>query len=132
MIVVDSSVALKWFREEPGSDLARGLIYEKPSAMAAPDLLLYEFCNVLALSQLSLNEIFEALERLYQLNLQFFIQPAAGFRRAIGLSRQFGISVYDASFVALAESLNIDLVTADQKLARKVNSLPFVYELGGY
>jgi predicted nucleic acid-binding protein len=34
---------------------------------------------------------------------------------------QFGLSAYDASYVALAEALNCVLVTADQRLVRRIH-----------
>lgn len=44
MIVVDASVALKWFLIEPGAEEARRLV-ETEIMLLAPDLLVAEVCN---------------------------------------------------------------------------------------
>ena len=43
----------------------------------------------------------------------------------VTLVRKYHISFYDAAYVALAKSLQCDLITADKKLVKAVN-LPFV------
>lgn len=128
MVIVDTSVALKWFLPEEGSEAARDLVQRE--SVGSPDLLFYEFSNVLSCQRgLSLEEVQRLLDLLYQLDLQVFLLPQKGFRRAVEISRKFGLSVYDASFVALAESMEIDFITADRKLARRVRPLSFVREL---
>lgn len=44
MPVVDASVALKWFVEEEGSDLAAELLMTR-ALLTAPDLIVAEVCN---------------------------------------------------------------------------------------
>ena len=43
MKVVDASVALKWFKQEGGSDEARTLLLREP--LIAPELILAEVLN---------------------------------------------------------------------------------------
>ena len=43
-LVIDASVALKWFVEEQGSDKARGLL-SREERLIAPELLLAEVFN---------------------------------------------------------------------------------------
>ena len=43
-VVVDAGVAIKWFIDEPGSDVARALWRDEPDLLA-PDLLVPEVCN---------------------------------------------------------------------------------------
>ena len=48
MIVVDASVAVKWFLDERGSAEAKGLrrqFQRGDTELAAPDLLIYEVAN---------------------------------------------------------------------------------------
>ncbi|MFH0341407.1 MAG: type II toxin-antitoxin system VapC family toxin [Chromatiales bacterium] len=45
MIVVDASVACKWYLDEPDCDAARALVTAK-TELIAPDLILAEFANV--------------------------------------------------------------------------------------
>lgn len=129
MVVVDTSVALKWFFPEEGSDQAKDLLLS--GEIAAPDLLLYEFTNILACRRQQTNrDIARCLDTLYGFDIQFFFLPHSRFQRVLHLARQFDLSGYDASFVALAESIKTDLITADRKLAQKVKSLSFVHLLG--
>jgi len=131
MVVVDTSVALKWFFPEEGTDRAKALLGSVE--MAAPDLLIYEFSNVLACRrQQTGRDIARCLETLYRFDIQFFFLPQNRFQRVLQLARQFDLSGYDASFVALAEALNVDLVTADAKLVQKTKSLSFVKLLSAF
>ena len=43
---------------------------------------------------------------------------------AFNVARQYGVTFYDASFLALARLLGCSLVTADAKLHRKARSFP--------
>ena len=43
-LIVDASVAIKWFIDEPGSDAARRLWQDEPELLA-PDLIVPEVCN---------------------------------------------------------------------------------------
>jgi predicted nucleic acid-binding protein len=43
-LIVDASVAIKWFIDEPGSDVARRLWRDEPKLLA-PDLIVPEVCN---------------------------------------------------------------------------------------
>ena len=43
-LIVDASVAIKWFIDEPGSEVARRLWRDEPDLLA-PDLLVPEVCN---------------------------------------------------------------------------------------
>jgi predicted nucleic acid-binding protein len=49
-IIIDASVAIKCFIDEPGSDAARALLYDVPEeeTVAAPALMFLEFHSVLA------------------------------------------------------------------------------------
>jgi predicted nucleic acid-binding protein len=43
-LIVDASVAIKWFIDEPGSDVARRLWRDEPDLLA-PDLIVAQVCN---------------------------------------------------------------------------------------
>lgn len=129
MVVVDTSVAIKWFFDEADSPQARSLL--KNEAIGAPDLLSYEFANYLAMKNFVTSEdARHFVDQLYALPVQMFILPQKGLRRAVELAKRFRLTAYDASFVALAETLKVDLVTADAKLVQKAKQLSFVKLLG--
>lgn len=125
MVIVDTSVAIKWYFNEEGSPEARSLLDKHD--VGAPDLLYYEFANFLSNKNfITAEEARGFLSQLYALPLQVFLLPQKGFHRAIELAKRFGLSLYDAAFVSLAETLHGDLITADRKLAQKVKALSFV------
>lgn len=130
MVVIDTSVVFKWFagtekkREEAKLFLKNHL--NKTEPIIVPDLLLYEIANAWATkTALSSEEVSKNLTFLkkYALN----IVPASFnlVMKASKLSKIYNISVYDAIFIALAEEKGVKVVTADEKLVRKV-PLPFI------
>lgn len=122
-VVVDASVVVKWFVEEEGSRearLLRGAYANGLIDVAAPSLLLYEVLNALkcsgAFGEEELKEVAKTIEdfqiTLYNLQGEF----AA---KSVELAMRKGLTIYDASYVALAQTLNTELYTADEKLIRK-------------
>jgi predicted nucleic acid-binding protein len=137
-LVVDASVALKWFlADEPDADRALAIVREEP-VLAAPDLLVVEVCNAgwrLArlnrISQAQLDDIASALPR--------FFDPLVGVvalaPRAVSIAGQLDHPVYDCVYLALAELEEAVLVTADTRLLGKVRSTEWearVVDLGQY
>jgi len=125
MIVADASVVLKWvLPAEPGAEAALAVRSRHLSGVdriAAPVLLFYEVANVLALTpRLTEGEALEACDSLRLSGLAVYAPGAREMHRAVELARQARLSAYDAAYVALAEALGCSFVTADRKLARKL------------
>jgi predicted nucleic acid-binding protein len=128
MIVVDSSVALKWFLDEEGTETALALLWRED--FAAPDLLIYELINGLVYKRsLTISDIKDSLNKLMKLDIEFLVLTGETIARTAEIARHFNLSAYDASFVALAEKLNINFITADSKLVQRVKGLSFVRHL---
>lgn len=134
-IVVDTSVLMKWIktRDEELVDEARRLLYQvesKPLNVQVPALLLYEIGNILLLKTrlgpVGLDDAVNHLEAL-----PFIIAPPATplLKRAARLGRQFSLTFYDASFLALAVELDCPLITADRPFFDRTRSLPRVRHL---
>jgi hypothetical protein len=134
-LVVDASVAAKWFvREDFYEDAAELLEYF--DQLCSVDLLVAEVTNI-AWKKLLLGAIAPAqavdmakgvrsgISRLY---------PSGLFNeRALQLASQLRHSVYDCLYLACAESLGATLVTADRQFGRKAQSAGFektVFALG--
>jgi predicted nucleic acid-binding protein len=125
MVVVDTSVALKWFLSEEGSERAEVLL--RSDTLAAPDMLLYEITNVLNWRRdLNAEDRRSLLTRFLNCDVQMFVIPSHKFGRVVDLAQEFDITTYDASFIAMAEILETELVTADIKLLKKVRKLDYV------
>lgn len=123
-VVLDASVVVKWFVEESYSKEARLLRDTYANGLidlVAPNLLFYEVINALKYSggfgEDELKEVIEALKD-YQITLYEFSGNIA--LKAIEVAMRKGITIYDATYVALAYELGTILYTADEKLIRKV------------
>ena len=123
-VVVDASVVVKWFVDEEYSRearLLRGAYVDGLIELNAPDLLPYEVLNALkysgAFGEEELKEVAEVLED-YQFSLYGLKGKLAAL--AVEVSMRKGMTVYDGSYVALAEMLNSTLYTADERLILKV------------
>jgi predicted nucleic acid-binding protein len=134
-IVVDTSVLIKWFKTR-GEELlaeAEQLLEEIERChiqVHVPALLLYEIGHILLLkTRLGLAALDEAVQRLEA--LPFVVAPPATplLKRALRLGREFSLTFYDASFLALAVELDCPLVTADQRLFEHARSLQRVRHL---
>lgn len=122
IVVVDASVAVKWFIHEPDRPAARSLL--KPdSRLIAPELIVAEVASamwkrVLAgegdarqapLTAASLPRFFARLLPLAPL-----------VARALEIAAELRHPVYDCFYLALAESEEATLVTADWRLVAQL------------
>lgn len=134
-IVVDSSVLIKWVktRDEELVKEACGLLSEvekRPLEVHVPSLLLYEIGNILLLkTSLASADLDDALMHLER--LPFIVAPPAVplLKQAARLGRKWGLTFYDASFLALAVELDCPFITADRRLFDRTRTLPQVRHL---
>jgi predicted nucleic acid-binding protein len=119
-LVVDTSVVVKWYLNEPGRPATREyLLVDTP--LAAPDILTVELANVLAkhvrAGTMTARQMTDALAHV---DWAVPVQPSSRMLLgdACALSRRLEHPVYDCLFLALAASVDARLVTADLRLAR--------------
>ncbi len=121
-LVVDASVALKWFVNEDGSDRAVSLL-KADRPVIAPDLLLAEVCNA-AWKSLRRREIDPAqLDQIaidVAVPFQRLIPLDRLLRRAVTIAGELDHPVYDCLYLALAEAEDAPLITADRRLLKIV------------
>lgn len=135
--VVDASVVLKWFLPEPDS-VAADLLLEKflndEVELLAPDFLLVETANalwkrVLIRKELSADEATLIYRDLLTMPLSL-IASEAMTDAALRLALQHNHSVYDSLYCAIAIKRRCDFVTADRKLANKLQGVfPFIVHI---
>lgn len=124
-MIVDASVAFKWLVEEPDSDHAiRWIGSGKP--LAAPALILSETGNALAKrvrrGELAVEGAGISFARLP--TLMSLLDDARFAARAFDLSIELRHSFYDCVYLAAAEALGENLLTADEIFAGKVAKHP--------
>jgi len=125
--VVDASVGIKLFVDEELSDRAaelfEGLAWEPPLHLYVPDLFYLECGNILwkyvRRFDYPTAQARESLSSLGALALQR-LSDSLLVEESLDLALARGISVYDASYVTLAQHLDVPFVTADERLVRKL------------
>jgi predicted nucleic acid-binding protein len=131
LYIVDASVALKWFLPESESEVALRL--RAPShLLAAPDYLWLEVgsvvCQAIQRKELTSEEGLEILPRLRKIPIQIF--PSANLLdSAIATALETSTSFYDCLYLALAVSLNAQMVTADRRFCRALAAGQFANRL---
>lgn len=130
--VVDANVALKLFFVQPGSDLADALFAhldaDAQTQFYVPDFFFAEcasaFANYVRLLKYPASDAKQDMVELKDLALS--IVPTVDLvTDALEIATTYGISGYDACYVALSHQANAPLVTADEKLVRAMASTPY-------
>lgn len=133
--VIDASIALKWVWKEEGSALARRYArgaLENEMRLTVPTLFWYEVSNALRYGsreeqdQLSFTAPWRLLESVPIDTVDFAVEA---FPRIMDLATQQQITVYDAAYVFLAQSLQVPLITADAKLVKRCTGIPYVWHM---
>jgi predicted nucleic acid-binding protein len=125
--VVDASVAFKWLIPDAAEDdvpAAKTLLVDHMEGrieIAVPALLYYEVANILLFgrSKPPIDDALEALDDLLSVPLVVAAPAPETAGAALRIASRQSLSYYDAAYVALAESLDCNLITADQRLVRR-------------
>lgn len=117
-LVIDASVAAKIFFTEEGSEAARDLAMSGQK-FCAPDFIALEIASIGAKyarkgeTEISHGRL--AVQSLVEL-IDHFEPVLSLSERALELAVEHGFSVYDASYLALADRRQTKVITADRKL----------------
>lgn len=117
-IVVDTSVVVKWYIPEQDHKQARALRDEYLDGkfdLVAPALMPFEAINALRYSgHYDGSRLEEASKSLPEYGID--LVPFSKIGPVAEIATTLGITVYDASYIALAQKLNTKVYTADEKL----------------
>ena len=125
--VLDASVILKWYLlDEMYGQKALDLLHRfitKELTILSPSLLEYEVINGLIIAQkrgrIKEEKILMAIEGFF--DLQIDLRDLSHFyQRSLKYRRVYNRSLYDASYLAMAETEGIPLITADEVLYNAV------------
>ena len=126
-LVVDASVAVKWFVKEPLRAEARHLV-ERSDALYAPDLLFAEVANA-AWKMARRNEIDrdQALAMVARVGdpIARVFPSSLLCDRALDIALALEHPVYDCLYLACAELAGAVLVTADERLCAALAGGPY-------
>jgi predicted nucleic acid-binding protein len=136
--VVDTSVILKWYLlDEAHGAQALSLLQQCAAGeleILAPSLLTYELMNGLVIAgrraRLDQNAVSLSFRGFMSLGVRFY-EVSFFADKVLQYCRLYGRSVYDSSYLALAEQEGVDLITADERLFNSVQKdLPWVRWIG--
>ena len=142
LVVVDTSLAIKWVLNEPDSDKALALLNQWNAngvVMIAPSLLSFEAANAFYKNfrkgKITLIQAQRAIEAALAIGivLEFSEKPSLHLK-ALELTERYKLpAAYDAHYLALAERENCELWTADMRFWNAIkHQVSWVHMVGDY
>lgn len=131
MIVVDASLATKWFLNEADSELARAFLHERRGRLCGPDVLSIEVSRALVAASNARRvdagsmrkTIGVWLERVTVRALTLYPTNVRLIGRGVDIALDLGHPLIDCLYLALALELGCDLATCDAKFRDKAVEL---------
>jgi predicted nucleic acid-binding protein len=124
-VVVDASVALKWFLTEEPQVIHALAVLQGGASLIAPDLLVAEVCNAAwrsgrlgRMSRAQVDEIAASLPLFFDA----LVSATRLAPRAVAIADHLDHPVYDCLYLALAEAEQSRFVTADARLLGKLRA----------
>lgn len=124
-IVVDASVAVKWFAPEAQSEVVATILRE-PRRLAAPDIMPVEAANAwwkkVRRGEMKLLDLEQAIASLGTIGID--LVPANSLLpRAARLAVDLGHPIYDCLYLTLSQDQRASLATTDARLGRAADAL---------
>lgn len=133
--VIDASVGIKQFVPDPLTSKVNQLFAHlaiPKTEFFIPDLFYIEITNIfwkyVRAKLYAVADVQADLATLKTFPLQV-ISMSELMEEAINISIAYGISAYDASYVALSQRVNAPLLTLDQKLVNSLANAPYNVQL---
>lgn len=128
VFVADASFVVKWFIPEVHSVAAR-MWLDAPHDYVAPDLLFPEIGNAIwkkvRRGEITADDAQRLVDDISEVGVEA-VSMRALVSDAWALSLATGLTVYDATYLTLAVRLETQLVTGDERLARKLVAHPLL------
>ena len=127
-LVLDASLALRWFLEDEANREYGLAVLSSLSANRAlvPVLWFYEVGNGLLMGfrrkRIALDQIETFLTRLKALPIEAPPQSYDDILRLPSIAQRYGLTNYDAAYLSLAQQLDLPLATCDSRLRRAAES----------
>lgn len=127
MTVIDASVAVKWFVEEPASEQARALLAKMQGHLHVPDIFVVEVSSALVRNANSVKAtqdyyrgaLWRLLDLIDQQALLVERTSAGDVVEAASLALDLGHPLKDCIYLALAMKMGCELLTCDLRFADK-------------
>ena len=121
-LVLDASVAAKWYVKESDSERAQKLI-DRDFLFLVPDIFFAEVANAIRKQHREDGQLDAASVQLAVDDLVMGLEPISStvlLPRATEIALTLGHPIYDCLYLALAERWSIDFVTADKRLRTRL------------
>lgn len=126
-LIIDASVAIKWFVAENMRNEARDLLFTDDE-LHAPDLFIQEISNVLwkkaTRGEITPDQAHDAIIKCSG-GIPALHHSVAYAPRAIKIALALNHPVYDCLYVACAEAIDGVIITADARFHRVIAASPF-------
>ena len=129
MLIIDASVAVKWFLPEKDSNKAEALLLSG-QRLIAPEIIRIEvaaaFTRLLRTGDFDRPTVETKLQKWQHALTQQAIsleRTSNDFKTATKISMDIGHQLQDCLYVATAKRLNAPLITADKKLLKKADAV---------
>lgn len=128
--VVDTSVVVKWYSEEPDTPKAL-LLFDQLQAgeveVYSPELLMYEVGNALCKKKkFTKSELSRALTALFYSGIELAPLDITLAHAALEFMIDYALTFYDSAYAALSYTMNIPLITADVKDHKKIKEIEII------
>jgi len=132
-LVVDASVAAKWFNIEELSDKAaevKDAHVKGDVDLVAPTHIIYEVGNsIWKNTQLTDKDACDAIISILRLGIELFPPKLERTSRAMKIARLRRTTFHDSAYLQIAEELNAALLTADEHQAAAGKGIVKVIQL---
>ncbi len=121
-IVLDASVAIKWFKDEDENYVDLALCIQKKKLtgeveIIVPDLFFLEVLNAfLTKPALTLEDMKNIKESLLKMNMKIVYPESKLLGKTIHIASKNNLTFYDALYIATAEANDAILYTEDKKI----------------
>ena len=128
----DANVVVKWFHDEPGDETpaARRLALASEDGLvdlSVLDLTYYEAGNVFRKSGRSASVIAGVLAQLLEICGPGIVMDRHRWPAVAEVAERYGLTFYDAAYVAIADQHQLTLITADNAMIKAGGVLPSTY-----
>lgn len=126
LVVIDASVAVKWFIAVDESEVVAATRLLDAHArgdvrLVAPTLIVHELMGVFVRRLPAAGRV-EALEAFFDASIELVPPTRDLVLLSAGLIAERGVSAFDSAYAALAATLACPLATADRRLARALGT----------
>ncbi len=124
MIIIDASVAIKWFLgEEKNKKEALYLLrnhLSKKEEIIVPDLLFYEVANAFVTKVgVPLFVVTRSIKKIFRYDLHLYSPSLKEVYESTKLAHKYKTTVYDMIYAVVAKNNKAMLVTADERFREK-------------